>query len=571
MLNQNPNTFTFNGHSSDEFGIRIERKPDLNRSGRKYKSATVTGRNGNIYQLQDAWDEVTVAYHIYAGGRDKGDVLPAFTDIMEWLNSADDYAVLTDTYDPEHYRLAVFVDSTDIESQWYTIGEATIKFRCQPQRYLAQGVNMMPKMTAGTYTYSDVTVVVDSKGVAHLSGTASSTMSLPIPSESSLTFSSAMVGNEIKLNNLSTGATLQFYERQSLSVSTKFYEIQMDEANKTIEVPLSIVGRRLDSYTLYVPHNITVSETIMPEMRTESTTINVADGDTVINPTKHTALPVITLTGSEVVTSILDLETPYNIVYDSESPNWSALWLTNIAFMYNSMVTDWTGTRYMNIHTYRPDGEPSAQGSTISAHVNSTGTLTFKPFRWSTSDVGVGRGITLTPDTDYTISCTTTSGASKIWVGFFESDGNKKYNSSAEASRSGAGQLSLTFHVPQTCANTLIIFYRTDNSTGTFSSIMLASGTEVISFQPYQSLATETFTINDTTLSFQTSGFDTAVIDCEKENFTIDGVNANMTSTVYDQYGNLATNYLRLVEGNNTVSFTSDITAVSIVPHFWDL
>ena len=138
MLNQNPNTFTFNGHSSDEFGIRIEKKPDLNRSARKFKSASVAGRNGNIYQMQDAWEEVIVTYDIYAGGRQKGDAIPAFTAIVEWLNSADDYAVLTDTYDPTHYRLAVFVDDIDIESQWHTIGKATVQFRCRPQRFLVE-------------------------------------------------------------------------------------------------------------------------------------------------------------------------------------------------------------------------------------------------------------------------------------------------------------------------------------------------------------------------------------------------------------------------------------------------
>lgn len=431
-------SFTFNGHSSDEFGIRIERFPDLNRSERKYKSASVAGRNGNIYQMQNAWEEVTVSYQIFAGERQAGAAVTDFTDIVEWLNSADDYAVLTDTYDPTHYRMAVFVDELEIESQWHTFGKATVRFRCRPQRYLVQN------------------------------------------------------------------------------------------------------------------------------------SISVSSGDTIANPTRHVAHPIITLTGGEIVNSILDLEKPYNIISDSDSSNWSSVWESNIAFMYARMTTFWDGTR-MSVHTYRQEGTPATEGGSLTAHINSTGTLTFKPFRWSTYNVGIGRGITLTPDTDYTISCTTTTGSSKIWVGFFESSGSKTYNSSAEVSRTGAGQLSLTFHVPATCSNTLIIFYRTDNTTGTFSSIMLASGTEVLPFQPYASLAVERFTINGTTLSFQTSGFNTAVIDCEKENLTIDGVNANMTATVLDQYGNLATDYLRLAEGGNTITYTSDITAVSIVPHFWDL
>ena len=129
-------TFTFNGHSCDEFGIYISKKPNINRSQRKFQSASVAGRNGNIYQLQDAWDEVVVTYDIFAGGYEQGDAPSDFTDIMEWLNSADDYARLEDSYDTEHYRMAVFVDATNIEQKWYSTGQAQIKFRCKPQHFL---------------------------------------------------------------------------------------------------------------------------------------------------------------------------------------------------------------------------------------------------------------------------------------------------------------------------------------------------------------------------------------------------------------------------------------------------
>lgn len=129
-------SFTFNGHSSEEFGIRIERFPDLNRSERKFKSASVSGRNGNIYQMQDAWEEVTVSYQIFAGERQDGAAVSDFTAIMEWLNSADDYAILSDTYDTTHYRMAVFVDEMEIESQWHTFGKATVRFRCRPERFI---------------------------------------------------------------------------------------------------------------------------------------------------------------------------------------------------------------------------------------------------------------------------------------------------------------------------------------------------------------------------------------------------------------------------------------------------
>ena len=135
MLN---NTFTWNGHSSDEYGIFIERKPNLDRSARKFQTASVPGRNGNIYQLQDAWEEVIVSYEIFAGGPQEGDAVGAFTNVMEWLNSANGYAKLSDTYDSTHYRLGVFVDNVEIESLWHQHGRATITFRCRPERFLVE-------------------------------------------------------------------------------------------------------------------------------------------------------------------------------------------------------------------------------------------------------------------------------------------------------------------------------------------------------------------------------------------------------------------------------------------------
>lgn len=247
MLNH---TFTFNGHTSDEFGIKIERFRALSRPGRKYDAASVPGRNGILYKLQEAWEEILVSYEIFAEasvGDTEADIdkengtyftwtadgltingtIPAviqeevgkliatrnrtilvqggtagtyaltcrverdgvtlrmevittgsetfvlsagdelyidlsadgtfnnfvtpfkiidaeildlpkkWTDIMEWLNSADGYAELTDTYDPEHYYEAVFVDGPEIANSWNKYGRAVVSFRCRPERFLS--------------------------------------------------------------------------------------------------------------------------------------------------------------------------------------------------------------------------------------------------------------------------------------------------------------------------------------------------------------------------------------------------------------------------------------------------
>ena len=57
--------FTFNGRSSEEFGLKIEQFRQLDRPARKYEYANVPGRNGVVYDVQDAWEEDTRQYQVF--------------------------------------------------------------------------------------------------------------------------------------------------------------------------------------------------------------------------------------------------------------------------------------------------------------------------------------------------------------------------------------------------------------------------------------------------------------------------------------------------------------------------
>lgn len=228
MLNH---SFTFNGHSSDEFGIKIERFRALNRPARKYDSAAVPGRNGNIYSLQNAWDEVLVSYQIWAQ-RDT-DLEDKWTGIMEWLNSADGYAELTDTYDTEHYREAVFVDATDIENIWNRTGRALISFRCRPERFLVN---------------SQIALDTSSR-LGTMTTTSTSPMTIDV----------------YETANTSAETVGQIYSGELfeiLSTSGSWYQVQSD------------------TVTGWVQNTYVVTMT----------------GSVVVNPTKHIAKPMITFT-----------------------------------------------------------------------------------------------------------------------------------------------------------------------------------------------------------------------------------------------------------------------------------
>lgn len=421
-------TFTFNGHKCDEFGIYISKKPNINRSQRKFQSASVAGRNGNIYQFQDAWDEVVVTYDIFAGGYEQGDAPRDFTAIMEWLNSADDYARLEDSFDEDHYRMAVFVDATNIEQKWYSTGQAQIKFRCKPQHYLVGEV------------------------------------------------------------------------------------------------------------------------------------VSVEGGDTITNPTNHTALPIITMkgTGTRSQLSLLNKTMAnYELVVGtaqlyglvSDALNGKVFWV------WPYPATSTTRIRYIGGN----DSQLNLNNAT--GQVGATSTDTTR---------GLGFILPVTPNAEYTISANAISNNSKIRIWYGASGGYNDILGMEEASASGL-KIQHAFKTPAECGYILIAFYRTDGTGILFSNVMLSTGSEAKTFKAYSTPVQTDFTIGNVTLSMLSEGFDTAEINCERENLTIDGVEKNNIASIIDQFGNVSVDFLQLIKGDNAVAFTGDIDSVVLDPRFWEL
>ena len=424
-------TFTFNGHKCDEFGIYISKKPNINRSQRKFQSASVAGRNGNIYQFQDAWDEVVVTYDIFAGGYEQGDAPRDFTAIMEWLNSADDYARLEDSFDEDHYRMAVFVDATNIEQKWYSTGQAQIKFRCKPQHYLVGEV------------------------------------------------------------------------------------------------------------------------------------VSVEDGDTITNPTNHVALPIITIKGNGARNE-LDLKSRTLMDGPVQLPAEG-----NLKLFFTLDSED--KTAFLQKWDDRPNfitavGTGSNAGS-ITTIGNTNGNLAF-----TTADNSYGVGILkeVQPNIDYTISFNATK-AGKLIIWFAEPSGYHNIIGSAEKTFTAGSGRSFTFTTPVECGYILVGFFATVDTSIAFSNIMLVRGNEAKQFRPLTADTLNTVQLGDTILQFNTNGFDEAVINCEREDFELDGYSNNMAASVLDQYGNLAVDFLRLVKGENAVAVSGDIDSVMIDPRFWEL
>lgn len=133
----NSGTFSFNGHSSGDFGIFLTEEPTFITPERKSTVVKVPGRSGDIVVMEDAWENYEQEINIGFGSNDYN-VQDDFYDIANWLNSAKGYARLEVDNEPDVFRLACAVNGAEVTNHLNRIGEATLTFNCRPERFLKE-------------------------------------------------------------------------------------------------------------------------------------------------------------------------------------------------------------------------------------------------------------------------------------------------------------------------------------------------------------------------------------------------------------------------------------------------
>ena len=128
----------FNGISSRELHIQVEHPPEYEYPERDYTITHVPGRNGDVVFDNGSYKNVGRTYQIAIGEED-ADYAVLANKISEWLHSANGYARLEDSYEPDYYRMAMYYEGLPIENILNQAGRATIKFDCKPQRFLKYG------------------------------------------------------------------------------------------------------------------------------------------------------------------------------------------------------------------------------------------------------------------------------------------------------------------------------------------------------------------------------------------------------------------------------------------------
>lgn len=131
--------FMFNGRSSKDFSICIEKAPSFSRPMRSHNIYKVPGRSGDIIEPLDAYENIERSYDIWAANDSFTNAAQDYDSIAEWLYNSNGYCRLEDDFEPGIFRLAYFVGPIDVENLLNMYGRTTITFNCKPEKYLVNG------------------------------------------------------------------------------------------------------------------------------------------------------------------------------------------------------------------------------------------------------------------------------------------------------------------------------------------------------------------------------------------------------------------------------------------------
>lgn len=132
-------TLQFDGQSSGEYGVYITGQAVYNAPARDIEMVSIPGRNGAFALDHGRFENIEVTYPAGIFADNEADFATAVSDFRNYLCSHNGYVRLTDDYNPEEYRMAIYKSGLEVSPAQLKAGEFEITFDCKPQRWLMSG------------------------------------------------------------------------------------------------------------------------------------------------------------------------------------------------------------------------------------------------------------------------------------------------------------------------------------------------------------------------------------------------------------------------------------------------
>lgn len=134
------NSFTFDGINSLDNGVYITGEAVYNAPERAVEMVQIPGRNGDLAIDQGRYENIEVTYPAGVFANNQEEFAMKIREIRNILCSRFSYVVITDTYNPDEYRLGLYKSGLEVDfAAYHQAGEFQITFNCKPQRFLNSG------------------------------------------------------------------------------------------------------------------------------------------------------------------------------------------------------------------------------------------------------------------------------------------------------------------------------------------------------------------------------------------------------------------------------------------------
>lgn len=143
---------SFDGTSSRNYGVYITGEAVYNAPERDVEMITIPGRNGTFAMDKGRFENITVSYPASIAASTEADYRQALSDFRNFLCSKKGYVRLSDDYNPDEYRMAVYKSGLEVTTAQLRAGEFDIVFECKPQRFLTSGETAATVANNGTLT-----------------------------------------------------------------------------------------------------------------------------------------------------------------------------------------------------------------------------------------------------------------------------------------------------------------------------------------------------------------------------------------------------------------------------------
>lgn len=139
--------FIFDGIKSSDYGVWIHGGGTYNAPKRRYKDYTVPGRNGTLTIDEGVFEEIEVVYPAFIA-RNFPENIEAFRN---QLMSRSGYVRMTDSYHPDEYYLAKYMDGLDADVAPGGVGaQFNLTFKRDPRRFLVSGETPISVASSGS-------------------------------------------------------------------------------------------------------------------------------------------------------------------------------------------------------------------------------------------------------------------------------------------------------------------------------------------------------------------------------------------------------------------------------------